>query len=565
MKNGLSLTGKKWHILNQNSGDSIINVILKNRNLPLNHMEYFRLSDRMHDPSLLKDMEKGVSRIKQAIEKKERIVVFGDYDVDGISATALIIYLFRRLNFPVKHVIPHREKDGYGLRSGGIDRVNALGADLIITVDNGISAHEAIDYANSLGIDVLVTDHHLQNEQLPNACAVINPNRLDSDYPFKDICGVTVAFKLAYALLRDLLPEDDFKQFLLSHLDLVALGTIADVMPIRDENYAFVKFGLKVLSNTKKPGLIHLKKVSGLKMNDLTPVAVGYFLAPRLNAAGRIEHANLALKLLIEESESEAQKIAEELNNLNKERQELQQEYLDHALEQLDDIDTLNKVIIIYNDEWQPGIIGLVSGRLKEKYYRPALVFTRDKEGNYVGSARSIEAFHITEALTRFKRYFLTYGGHQKAAGLTIPAEKFSLFKEEFVEYANDLIQDKQLIPELIIDSVIDVDQINWNVANDIQNIGPYGETNPEPSLLLKDARIDSLRLIGSDRHLKFNVEKMNKRYECVWWGGADFKDHIQIGDLCDFVFKMNLNLFRGAQKVQLTVEDMHLKKSVHE
>jgi len=556
-----SLPPKKWIIKNLDISRSVIDVILDNRNLPADHMEPFRLSEKMHDPYLLPDMDKGVQRILKAIDSNEKIVIFGDYDVDGITSTALMLYFFKAINYPVQYLVPNREKDGYGLRPAGVDTANAMAAKLIITVDNGISANDSIDYANSLGIDVVVTDHHLQEGDLPNAVAVINPNRNDSTYPFKSICGVTVAFKLAYALGAKLMSEENYKKFLLNHLDLVAIGIIADVMPLMDENYAFVKFGLKVLANTKKPGLIELKKVSGVKSNTITPITIGYFLAPRLNAAGRMGDASISVDLIVEESSVRAKQLALELDSLNRERQTLQHSYLENAMDSMQDFENTNdKVIIVENEDWQAGLIGLVSGKLKEHFCRPALAFTRDANGNFVGSARSIEAFHVTEALTHFNHYFLNYGGHHKAAGLTVPAENYPIFKQEFIAYVNEKLADESLVPELIVDSVVDIDQINETVAQQIQEIGPFGEINPEPFLLIKDTIIRDIRIMSNGKHLKFFIQKGNRMFECLWWGGGNYKDFLRLGSACDLVFKMNINIFQGTPRLQLTIEDAEIK-----
>lgn len=557
--NGL-LPQKTWRVLNRDTNRSVVEVILENRRLPAEHLEPFRLSERMHAPELLPDMEKGVARIRQAMDKGEKIIIFGDYDVDGVTSTALMIYLFRELGYPVDFLVPHRERDGYGLRPAGVDMANSMGADLIITVDNGISAGEAIAYANSLGIDVVVTDHHLQEGPLPPAHAVINPNRTDSTYPFKKICGVTVAFKVAHALTRELLSEDRYKRFLLSHLDLVTIGTIADVMPIRDENYALVKFGLKVLGTTRKPGLIELKKISGVKTDRITPITVGFFLAPRLNAAGRMEDARLSVELLISEDQELARNKAQELDRLNRNRQDLQQDYLDEALDSWQKRNRDDKVIIVENEQWQAGLIGLVSGRLKEQFARPAIAFTRDGEGNYVGSARSIDAFHVTEALTRFNRYFLNYGGHHKAAGMTISPEHYSVFKEEFTHYVNRALEGKDLRMELTVDSVVDIDQLNENTVRDIESIGPFGEENPEPYLLLEDAIIRDVRELSGGKHLKLKVQKGNRYFECVWWRSEAFRNVMRYNARCDIVFRMNINVFQGRPRLQLTVEDMSIR-----
>ncbi len=552
------LPRKRWKILNRDTNRSIVDTILKNRGLPSDHMDHFRLSERMHSPYLLPDIDKGIDRILEAIKNKEKIAVFGDYDVDGITSTALMIYFFRKIDYPVSYMLPHREKDGYGLRPQSIDRLADQDIDLIITVDNGITSNEAIELARQKHIDVVVTDHHLQEGELPDAHAVINPNRTDSEYPFKSICGATVAFKVIYALSERLLPEEDYKHFLLNHLDLVAFGIIADVMPLIDENYALVKFGLRVLSNTKKPGLIALKKISGVKTSVVTPITIGFILAPRLNASGRMEEADFALELLIAQSHEKAQEIARYLDSLNRKRQVLQRDYLDYALEQVPDhMNEVDKVIFVENEEWQAGLIGLISGKLKEKYYRPAFAFTRDEEGNYVGSARSIDAFHVTNALTRFSHYFLNYGGHQKAAGLTIAAEYYARFREEFIAYANQQIREEQLVPEIEIDSMVDIDQINLNIARMLQDVGPFGEANPEPLLMMENVYVRDIMELSNGRHLKLYIQKANQIFECVWWNSGAYKNEIKFGERVDLVFRLNINNWQGTERLQLTIEDL--------
>ncbi|HID38665.1 MAG TPA: single-stranded-DNA-specific exonuclease RecJ [Calditrichaeota bacterium] len=554
------LPRKKWKILNHDLSRSIVDVILENRGLPPDHMDPFRLSDRIHDPSLLPDMDIGVERIIRAIKNNEKIFIYGDYDVDGITSTALMIYFFNKINYPVQYQLPHRERDGYGLRISSVDYLASQGADLIITVDNGITSNDAIDYAISKGIDVVVTDHHLQETELPRATAVINPNRSDSKYPFKTICGAAVAFKLIHALGEKLLPIDDYKQFLLNHLDLVAIGTIADVMPLRDENYALVKFGLKVLANTRKPGLIELKKAAGIREKVLTPISVGFFLAPRLNASGRMEEASIAVELLTTRSTERARELSSYLNKLNRQRQELQAGYVRDALSQIpDETELMHKVIFVYNDTWQAGLIGLVSGNLKERFGRPVFAFTRDEAGNYIGSARSVDAFHVTNALTRFSHYFINYGGHQKAAGLTVPQDKFTEFKEEFLAYAEEAIEENELISELKVDSIVDIDQLNLATARRLQDIGPFGETNPEPLLLLEGARIREIMPLSNGKHLKLYIEKSNQIFECVWWNSGDFKDIVAFGSPIDLVFKLNVHNWQGTERLQLTVEDLNL------
>ncbi|NOX87405.1 MAG: single-stranded-DNA-specific exonuclease RecJ [Calditrichaeota bacterium] len=554
----MRLPKNEWKIINSDPSRSIVEVILENRKLPPSHLEAFRLSERMHDPYLLPNMKKSVQRVLRAIEKRENIIVFGDYDVDGITSTALMLYFFRKIDYPVQYLLPNRQKDGYGLRTSSVDQMAEMKANLIITVDNGISSFEAIAYANKLNIDVLVTDHHLPEGQMPPAYAIINPNHKDSEYPFKTICGAVVAYKLVWALAKELLPEDDFKQFLLDQLDLITIGTIADVMPLRDENYALVKFGLKVLSRTKKPGLIELKKVAGLNGKNITPISVGYFLAPRLNASGRLEEADTSVKLLIAESKERAHYLASYLNKLNQKRQNLQQNYLDTVILSLpQDTQLMEKVIIVENDDWHAGLIGLISGKLKERYGRPVLAFTKDEDGNLVGSARSIDSFHITNALTQFNHYFLNYGGHQKAAGLTIDPEKFPEFRERFIEYANKTITEKDLIPQITIDSVVDIDQVHLNMAKTIEELGPFGEGNPVPLFMFQGVTIREMYPMSNGKHLKLIVQKGNQTYECVWWNSGEYKDSLSFGQQVDIAFRMGINNWRGATKVQLVVEDV--------
>jgi single-stranded-DNA-specific exonuclease len=552
------LPGKIWEILNQDANRSIIDVILENRDLPASHLDPFKLSDRIYSPYLLPDIKKGIERILEAIHREEKIIIFGDYDVDGITSTALMVYFFRKINYPIEYILPHREKDGYGLRKSSVDQIAKMKADLIITVDNGISSNDAIEYANWLGIDTVITDHHLQEGDLPNAVAVINPNRIDSLYPFKTICGAVVAFKVIYALCEEFMDENNMKQFLLNHLDLVAIGTIADVMPLRDENYALVKFGLKTLSNTRKPGLIELKKISGINEKNVTPVSVGFFLSPRLNASGRLERATKSVELLVTESPEEAHQISAYLDKLNRKRQILSADYLNYALDAIpDDKTDLPKVIFIENETWQAGLIGLVSGQLKERYSRPVFAFTKDENGNYVGSARSISEFHIINALTQFSHYFINYGGHQKAAGLTVSADKYNQFKQEFIQYADQVLDEKDLIPKLTIDSVIDIDQINLNTARAIIDIGPFGETNQEPVLLIRDVLIKDIILLSRDKHLKLYVQKGNQLFECVWWNSGIYKDELTFGAKMDIAFKLNINNWQGTDRLQLTIEDL--------
>lgn len=551
---------KRWKIINKDKNKPLLEILLKNRSLPDAHLQKFKLSDRLHDPYLLNDMNKAVDRIISAMQNNEKIGIFGDYDADGVISTVLMIKLFQKLHYPAKYFVPDRVSDGYGLKPHNIEKAIEQNINLMITVDNGISSNEAVDFANQNNIDVIITDHHLQEGKLPEAFAVVNPNRKDSKYPFKELCGAGVVYKLIHALGEKVLEENNFKNFMLTNLDLVCMATIADIVPLVDENYAITKFGLKSLSESKRPGLVELKRVCGVLGKKITPMVVGFYLAPRINAAGRLKHASVAVELLLSETIEKARDLANELNNLNSRRQSVQQNYIQTVIDQLSSGEiSEEKLIIVENEEWEPGIVGLISGRIKEKYYRPVFAFTKDLEGNYVGSGRSIDNFHITEALTKFKELFLNYGGHQKAAGVTIPAENFIDFKQKISDYARKKIKDEDLIEELIIETYLEPDELNISAVTMIEQIGPFGEGNPEPVLALNGLIITDIILIGNGKHLKFFVTKGGQDFECIWWQKGELKDSLGFGQKIDLAFKPSINLWNRTKKLQLIVEDLKI------
>ncbi len=554
----MSLPLKKWNILNEDHTQPLVQVLIKNRGLAENHLEKFRLSERLHDPHLLKDMDVAVERILRAVNAGEKIAVFGDYDVDGVTSTAMMIKFFEKIQYPVSFYLPHREKDGYGLRPPSVQQALDDKTDLLITVDNGITSNDAVDLANENGMDVIITDHHVKEGELPGALAVVNPNRKDSKYPFRGICGAGVVYKLFHALGQKLFAEDDWKSFMITQLDLLTIATIADVVPLIDENYAIVKFGLQSLTRTKRPGLVELKRISGVLGKSISPMMVGYYLGPRLNAAGRLESAELALRLLLSRSLEEAAPLAKALDKLNQQRQKTQEKCLKKAEKDIDDNNQLeNRVLIVFDENWEPGLIGLISGRLKERYYRPALAFTRDADGNYVGSGRSIESFNITEALTKFNKMFLNYGGHKKAAGVTVAAEYFTEFIREFTGFANTVISDNDLTPDLTIDSVIAADQLNKSTVELIEAMGPFGEGNPDPVLMLRGAWLKDVILMSNGLHLKLLFELSGNVFEAVWWRQGEQSRFVRLGADYDIAFKPGINTWNGREKLQLVIEDI--------
>jgi single-stranded-DNA-specific exonuclease len=549
---------KKWHILNNSVQDSVINIILQNRNLTEEHLVPFKLSDKLHDPFILQDMQKAVSRILKAIEGNEQIAIFGDYDVDGIVSTTLMVKLFQRLKLPVKYYLPNRSNEGYGLKQVHIEQALQDKIELLITVDNGISSVDEISVARDRGLDVIVTDHHIQKDALPPAHAVINPNRLDSEYPFKGLCGAGVVYKLFQALLPNLFNEQEYKNFMLTQLDLVALATIADVVPLIDENYALVKFGLKSLTQSKRPGLVELKRIGGVLGREISTVSVGYYLAPRLNVAGRLEDADISIRLLLAESREEAANLANYLNKLNSKRQQLQEMYLSQAMQKIKEDDLItNTVIIVENEEWESGLLGLISGKLKDKLARPVLALTINGDGNYIGSARSMRGINITQLLTGFKHLLLTYGGHKKAAGLTIAANHYKRFKEEFTKHVNETIDVSLLKEELIIDAFVSSQQLSKSLIQTIEKIGPFGEANPQPVFALEKVTLEKIFTLSAGKHLKFFVQKNGRSYECVWWNQGNYITILQNIDSFDIAFRPELNIWQGRESIQLCIEDI--------
>ncbi|TFH00195.1 MAG: single-stranded-DNA-specific exonuclease RecJ [Calditrichales bacterium] len=558
-----SLPLYNWKIQNSDTNLSFTDVFLHARGLAQNHLDDFRLSERLHDPYLMRDMDRAVSRIEQAIAKRENITIFGDYDADGVISTALMVKLFRKIDVPVKYIIPSRQNEGYGLRVSGVEKALELNTRLLITVDNGITAVEAVDAANKAGIDVIIFDHHLQEGDLPAAYAVVNPNRTGCEYPFKGLCGAGVVYKLFQALGKKLFSEKDYKNFMLMHLDLVALATVADVVPIRDENYAIVKFGLKSINQTLRPGIVELKRVCGLIGKEITTTAVGFYMAPRLNVAGRLEAADHAVELLLSESREKAEELAARLNSLNKKRQKMQEDYITEAVALVEQSEMKdNKAYIITGESWETGIIGIISGRLKDQFNRPVIVFTKDNDGNYVGSGRSTDNFHLTDALTQFNHLYITYGGHKKAAGLTVPPENMPVFLKEFSAYVNKALADETPRQDLIIDTIIDPEQLNQSLVSLIQELGPFGEEYPEPVLLLQKARLKDIYSLSDGRHIKLIFGIGSREFECVWWRRGEQKENIEFYKDYDIAFRPSINLWNGRGKLQLIVEDLQLSGS---
>ena len=503
-----------------------------------------------YDPFLMKDMEKAVSRIERAIQAKERIVVYGDYDVDGITATSLLCRSLRQLGADVGYFIPHRQKDGYGLHKETLDEIIAAGAALIVTVDCGISAvEEAAEVKDK--VDLIITDHHLPGKELPKAVAVIDPHRADCPYPDKNIAGVGVAFKLCQALWQKMRGKT-FK----GDLDVVALGTVADVVPLVGENRKIVQQGLRVLKKSKRLGIQALLAVTELKEKEITAGHIGFVLAPRLNAAGRLASALRGVELLLTEDAAEAQAIAEELDAANRERQAVEQEILQAAEKQIESIDVKKApVLVLHGDGWHPGVIGIVASRIVERYYRPTVIIA-EEDGVGKGSCRSIRGFHMFEALSACKAHLLGFGGHAQAAGLSLRSEDIAPFREALAAYATRVLAAEDFIPILDIELELAPDKISEKLMTEIKLLEPYGMGNPKPLFSSHGVRGSYAQRIGKEgQHLKFALDGVDESIDVLAWGRGEAAPLVN-RERIDIAYFPEYHVWREKRSLQLMLED---------
>jgi len=503
----------------------------------------------------LHDADRAVTRIADAVRRQETIFVHGDYDVDGMSSTALLTRVLRHLG--ARHVVPfvpNRLTDGYDLGAAGVAAARAAGATLVVTCDCGTSAHQAVRELMEGGVDVIVTDHHLPGTGLPPAYAVCNPRHPACTSVDKDLAAVGVAYKLALALCEALGAPPGIAHH---QLDLVALATIADVAPLRGENRVLVRYGLKLLAETTHPGLRALIRSSGLEGKPLTAGRVGFVLAPRLNAAGRIADAKLGLKLLLAEREDEANVIARELEELNQARQQLDRAVLDEAMRQVERPDMRDRyAYVLHQQGWHPGVIGIVASRIVEHTARPA-VLVAVEHGVGKGSGRSISAFDLHGALGACRDLFQRFGGHRAAAGLTMDAAKLPEFVERFDEVARGCLAPEDLVPELRVDLDVSIDEVGEALEKLVRHFEPFGVGNPAPTFRSTGARLACVpRKIGSDG-LKFAIDAARGELEAIGWGMAPRAASFDVSRAFDLAFRLERDEYRGVSRLQLRVADV--------
>ena len=514
--------------------------------------------EALHDPFDMRDMDRAVERLCRAINDGERIAVYGDYDVDGITATALLVTFLRECGVEASYRLSNRFSEGYGMHTTAIDEMVEEGASLIVTIDMGIGNFNEVAYAAERGADTIVTDHHEPPPTLPPAVAVLNPNRPDCPYPYKGLAGVGVAFKLVTALRSALHKEGFFGTTppnLKRHVDLFALGTVADVVPLTGENHLLVKHGLDELSATRKAGLHALKQVAGLKGKRVTAGHVGYVLGPRLNAVGRLGDAALGVELLLAQKQDAALKLARRLEQENRRRQSLQETVFEEARLLVEEGGPLPPALVLASEAWHQGVIGIVANKLAELYWRPTILISVDGDVGK-GSGRSIPQFNLYEALSRCSGLLKEFGGHRAAAGCTIASEGIEAFREAFSQTVASMIEPDALEPELLLDAEVPLDIWTTDLIRSLDGLEPFGSGNPSPSFATRDVTIHGEpRWVGKDRtHLKMGVSDGSAQMDVIGFGASGRLPEIDLrpGTRIDLAYEAQINRWNDQETVQL-------------
>ena len=525
---------------------------------------FFPDRDKLHSPFLMRDMEKSVIRLHKQIENKNSILIFGDYDVDGTTGTSLLYLFLRSLGVEAHYYIPDRENEGYGLSIKGIDYAQYIGADLLITCDCAINAFDQIEYANELNVDIIITDHHKPDKKLPNAFAILNPNRFDCNYPFKGLCGAGVAFKFALAYCEKYAQDPEL---IWQHSDLAAIATAADLVPIVDENRIIVQDGIKRISKGEKSGVQALLKTGGLWDKEVTVGRLGFWFSPKINAAGRLGDAGRAVKLLTTQNSVYAMDVAKELERENDRRKEITEQMVDEAIMMINrNCDLENeKAIVLAKDGWHHGVVGIVASRIKELYYKPTIIIGINKNIGR-GSCRSIPMFDMVDALTQCKENLNGFGGHPIAAGLSLDKDKVDDFKQAFLIVANNQIKADQLQPCLNIDSEMKLSEINGRFLKFLNSLEPYGPGNARPIFAAKDIKVEGIpRLIGKNYNtLKFMVKHDQSLFEAIGFNMAEHYEKLICNRSIDITFVVGENKWNGRKTIQLELKDIKLGEDHH-
>ncbi len=556
---------KKWEFYNQETDkvnklvekfkiSELLATVLVNRNIVENEdVELFLNPTRndFHDPYLMPDMKAAVQRIINAIKNKEKTIIYGDYDVDGITSITVLSKFLKERGLNVESYIPNRLNEGYGLNKAAIKKIADEGFKLIITVDCGISGTEEVEYAYNLGMEVIVTDHHEPLDELPKALAVIDCKRKDSKYPFNSLAGVGVAFKLIQAIGLEL--KIDEKEYL-KYLDIVAIGTISDIVPLVDENRVIAKLGLKLVEVTRSPGVRALLNAAGYKEVNSNTVSFG--IAPRINACGRMGHERDALNLFLTENIVEANRITNILNEYNKDRQNIEKRIFEEVVAKIESehLDKKNS-IVLGAENWHHGVIGIVASKITELYFKPSiLVCFEGNEGK--GSGRSIPGFDLHAALCATSDYLEKYGGHEMAVGLSLKRNKFEDFRKVFEEKAEES-HTEEIIPVIKIDKEIELKDLSLENVKSLNLLEPFGEANKTPIFIYRNLRIDSIRALSEGKHLKLTLKDKNTIINAIGFNMGMYSEEYQLGDKIDVIGVLEINSFNGMECVQINMKDI--------
>ena len=556
------------HLIQEFGLSPFISKIITNREIgdadAVKHYLFPSLYD-LHNPFLMQDMKKAVDRMVSALCHKEKIVVYGDYDADGITSVVVLLHFIREIHAAATFYIPDRVSEGYGLNREAIERFHDEGTKLIITVDCGMANHEEISLARQLGMDVIILDHHEPSDLLPPATAVVNPKRSDCHFPFKNLAAVGIVFNFLIALRGTLRSEGFWNNYnypnLRDYLDLVALGTIGDIVPLVDENRIFAKFGLELISQGLRVGVHALKTVCGLEGKEIEASKASFALIPRINAAGRIASAGYAVELLLSDNPEEAWHIAQKLEGFNKKRQSMERTIFTQLLEMVPEeaMGGEKEPLVFSSPDWHPGVIGIVASKLADRFGRPAILISL-KDGLGKGSGRSVADFNLFEGIKRCQSHLLAYGGHRYAAGLLIEEENIISFSKQLNNIINEYYQEKESAVSTAIDAQCLLTDINYQLLSQIQILAPFGSGNPEPIFCTRNVSVSHLSIVGNN-HLKMRVSHDGVYRDSIWFSKGKYLDKINRSVL-DIVFTPQINTWNGSDTIQLRMRDAAIKNN---
>lgn len=540
---------QKKHNINK-----LLATILANRGIiEENQIEKFLKPKRsdFYNPYEMPDMEIAVKRIVKAIEKKEKTIIYGDYDVDGITSVTVLKSFLEERGLEVAEYIPNRLEEGYGLNQNAVEEIAKQEYKLMLTVDCGISAIEEIKYANQLGIETIITDHHEPGNELPEAIAVVDAKRKDNKYPFRNLAGVGVVFKLIQAIGMEL--ELDEKEYL-KYLDIVCIGTISDIVPLVDENRVIVKLGLKLVEQTKNLGLRAILQASGYNKIDSSTISFG--VAPRINACGRMGHQEEALRLFLSKEINEVNELTQKLNEYNRLRQETERNIYTDAVEQIEKNGLAkNDTIVVMGKNWHHGVIGIVSSKITELYFKPSILLCEEEECGK-GSGRSIPGFDLYEALSQCDDQIDRFGGHSMAVGISVKKDKFEEFKQKLEQIAREK-HIEEIVPILKIDAQISLDEISKDMVDSLKELEPFGEENKTPLFVFKNLKIDSIRALSEGKHLKLTLKDNKNIVNAIGFNLGELSNEYKIGDKVDVVGNLEINSFNGVENIQINIKDI--------